>query len=764
MKKDDKIPPTERTPPIEEDEIQDGDFQYVLKELLSAYQPILEEQLRLASAPDQLEKEAAANPPNCEEDFALANRLFEKFFTEDVALRLLPRESRELLGPIEQWRWCLLHIRCCVIFGWLICHRRCNFRLYSYYLNYYWRCVRQVLGVPVSNPLTAEDREDFGTLVQALASAYKPYLNDQLATVEFTGGIPDEVFGGKIDCFEGEEAEAGIFERFLTIDIAPALLGRGAFDKHQKDPSFWFCRCWCLCAIRFGCCLAHAHSLKEVRWCLKYYSLCLRRCFGPPVCQITAPDGCVAEEENASLSALVVAVKGTAGGGGFSHYILEWSINDVLYHATDFHYPPIPVGGTVQGNSPVFGGLLAYLDTGLQDPGLIFLRLTVSYVSGATCVFKKSFELFKKDVRIMGVDGYFNMDTNWLDPSARFVETVPALCLRSASVEEVSFGECLSIQGGAFVGGCEGKTIRRYSLDYKAGFEPDCTSGGWTNIGPPSGVIDYNTPVKRRFVNWRTDNSSLTAYWGADCLPSIVGPVCWPPIHKTVPDATLYPTCWGSHTGTCTLSGLYTLRVLVEATDGSTYCDSQRIWIDNKPICALIYIDAVPKCADLFISKFANPPDCSVPWPLPLAGIAFDELIDTAAPATRPNDNFDYYEIKVAKQGGPTIPAPIGLGGSCYYGTSRIGNPGTLCTPCVHVYPHPGHGLLTEFDLRAFDLKCKSDPSFPYVVPDAFTIPRGECCVYIFKLWVYDRTRRPGMYSIHGYDEWPVKVCNDLKP
>src|SRR5437867_3763660 len=159
MKKEENTPPAERSQPVERDETQDADFQFVLKELLSAYQPILEEELRLAKSPDQLEKEAAANPPNCEEEFALANRFFEKFFTEDVALRVLPRESRELLGPIEQWRWCLLHIRCCVIFGWLICHRPCNFRLYSYYLNYYWRCVRQVLGVPVSSPLTAEERD-----------------------------------------------------------------------------------------------------------------------------------------------------------------------------------------------------------------------------------------------------------------------------------------------------------------------------------------------------------------------------------------------------------------------------------------------------------------------------------------------------------------------------------------------------------------------------------------------------------------------------
>jgi hypothetical protein len=765
MKKDNKPPSGAEREFDEEEEIPDQDFQFVLKQLLSVYQPLLEEELERAKSPERLSSEASKNPITCEEEFEFANRLFEKFFSEEIAVRVLPPEGRELLGPVSNWGWCLRHLRCCFIFGWLVCRGPRNFRAFSYYLHRYWRCVRQVLGTPVSSRLTDSERRDFAILVEELATAFKPYLTDQLATVEFPGGLPDEIIGERIDCYEGLEETSQIFERFLTPRAAEALLGAGAFATHVKQPSFWFCRCWCLCAIRFGCCLARAHTLREVYWCLRYFFRCLRRCFGPLVCKITEPDGCVPEEVNEPLGALVVPVKGTAAGGNFSHYILDWSTNDVVYHATDFFYPPIPGGGSVQGNSPVFGGLLAYFDTSFKDPGLHFVRLTVFSITGATCVYKKSFELFKKDVRIMGVDGHFTMDTSWIDPASRFIENVPALCSRPASVEEISFGECLSIQGGAFVGGCDNKKIKRYMIDYKAGFEPDCTTTGWTNIGPPSGIIDYNTAVKKKFINWRTDNSSLTAYWGADCIPALPGPPpCGPPPFRNVPDALLYPTCWPTHIGTCTLSGLYTLRVVVEATDGSTYCDSQQVWIDNKPICALIYIDAVPKCADLFVSKFANPPDCSVPWPLPLSGIAFDELIDTAAPPTRPNDNFDYYEIKVSKQAGPTISIPIGPGGTCFYGTSRVGNPGTLCTPCVHVYPHPGHGTLTEFDLRAVDLKCKADPSFPYVVPDAFTIPRGECCVYVFKLWVYDRTRRPSMYSYYGYDEWPVKICNDLKP
>jgi hypothetical protein len=177
----------------------------------------------------------------------------------------------------------------------------------------------------------------------------------------------------------------------------------------------------------------------------------------------------------------------------------------------------------------------------------------------------------------------------------------------------------------------------------------------------------------------------------------------------------------------------------------------------------MIRIDAVPKCADLFVSTFAKPPDCTVPWSLPISGIAYDEYIDELLPLTRPNDNFDYYEIKVTKQGGSQISIPIpGPGGTCFKGFSRVGDPGVRCTPqCDPAHPDPSavFGTLTQFDLRAVDRTCKS--SLPYFVPDDFTIARLECCVYVFELWVYDRTiRNTGLNWRH--DSWPVKICNDL--
>ena len=127
-----KPPEEERAEPVgDEEEIHDDDFQFALKELLAAYEPILAEELERAREPERLKQEALEHPPSCEDEFQLAERIFDRFFTEDVAVRLLPAEGRRLLGPIEEWRWCLRHIRCCIIFGWLVCRGQRTFRGYQ---------------------------------------------------------------------------------------------------------------------------------------------------------------------------------------------------------------------------------------------------------------------------------------------------------------------------------------------------------------------------------------------------------------------------------------------------------------------------------------------------------------------------------------------------------------------------------------------------------------------------------------------------------
>ena len=472
------------TPPA--DELQSPDFQFVLKALLDAYQPVLEQELKRTRNPDELRKEAAAHPPRCEDEIELANRILGKFFNEETALRAIPAEARQALGSPEQWRWCLRHLRCCLIFGWLVCRAPRTFRAYSYYLYLYWRCIREGIDRPVGNPPTEAERKDFAILVEELAAAFKPYLTDQLASVEFPAAIPGEVIAGRIDCREGLHEACEIFERLLTARAAEALLGKETFAARHG----YFCRCWCICAMCLGCCLARARTIQDVLWCLVYYFRCLRRCFGPLTCNLTDPNGCVSEDANPQLGADVVAVKGTAEGAGFDHYILEWSDDGGLtYQATGFIYPPAPPGNSGPGTVAVSNGLLAYFDTTNQNPGNYEIRMTVFSNTGATVLCTIQFQLFKKDVRILGIDGYFNLDTGWADPAAKFVENVPVLCSRPASVSEVSFGGCLSVQGGAFVGGCSNTKVKSYILDYKPGFESDCNTPGWTKFWA-SGLFD----------------------------------------------------------------------------------------------------------------------------------------------------------------------------------------------------------------------------------------------------------------------------------
>lgn len=735
-------------------EPDDPDFRVVLAFLVDAYRPVLEEDLRRASDLDALVKEADAAAPDCDAEIAAAERLFTPFVNEKMALALLPAQARELLGPAQNWSGCLQHVRCCIVFGWLLCRRPRSFRLSAYYLYRYWLCVRQTLGTPVTpGRLSDAERRDLATLVAALAKAYRPYLADELATVDFTAGLPQDIADGAVDCEAGEDETAAIFERLMTLETAQALLGAAAFKEQSAQPWFWFCRCWCLCSIRFGCCLARARSLVDVLMCLRVYWICVRECLRPLTCELTGPDGCVPEEVDADIPALVVAITGTAAGLGFDHYVLEWSTDSITWHASDFVYPPVPPGGTVQGTAPVVSSLLAYLNTTLLDAGTYFVRMTVFGANNATTTCSIVFSVFKKDVRILGAAGNVALDRPWSDPAAQLMDNVPALCTRPAGSFEASFGGgCLEILGSAWVGGCDNLQTRGYTLDWKAGYEADCGSGGWTNFW----AVDFTTPAQQRLVNVRMDTSDLTASWGPDCLV----PVPFPPFCLlTDPTGRLYPNAWNTLSGPCGLSGLFTLRLTVTDTMSGTYCDTQRLWLDNKAITALIQIDAVPKCADLFLSQFAVPPDCSVPWSLPVSGIAYDEYIDEMQPHARPNDNFDYYVVSIEKQGGPTLQIPVpGPGGSCYFGTSRVGDPNVRCGVTLGA---PMLGTLATFDLRAIDPACGA--SLPYVVPDGFATARGECCVYTFKLAVYDRTIRPCGVNWATAD-WPVKICNDLRP
>ena len=84
------------------------DFQVALKALLAVYQPIFEQQLNLTKNPDELQKQAQAiSTRTCAQEFEEAYNMFGKFLNEDTAMRLLPPQAKEIVGPVERWRWCL---------------------------------------------------------------------------------------------------------------------------------------------------------------------------------------------------------------------------------------------------------------------------------------------------------------------------------------------------------------------------------------------------------------------------------------------------------------------------------------------------------------------------------------------------------------------------------------------------------------------------------------------------------------------------------
>lgn len=769
-------------------EANDKDFQLVLNELLAAYLPVLEEELKRAKSPETLGDEAFA-ARTCEEELELANRIFEPFTSEKVALSYLPAEARKLLGEPARWRWCLLHIRCCLVFGWLVCRGPRTFRSWAYYLNLYWRCVRQVLDTPVSNPLTAAEREDFQVLVKSLAAAFKPYLTDQLATVEFPAGIPDEVFTDKIDCFTDQEEVCVIFERLLNTETARALLGAAAFERHSKESWFWFCRCWCLCALCLGCCLARARNVFQIRRCLALYWRCLRDCFRPLTCELIAPTGCTQEQEFPALGVFRgVEIRGTAAGSSCSHYTLQWRQSGIgPWQNTGIVYP----GGAAQGPCGVVNNFLGVLKTfPLVASGLVEIQLCVYSTDPniSPCCTTRFFELQRNLVWIKGIEGIdAATPPGYFDPTAQLVDGAGAVR---------SFGCSLQIFGSAEVGGCDGQNIKRYTLSYQPGFTTT-TAGAWTQFWQ----VDYNTPfqidtnLNMVFQNVLTDTWAEMPFCHVVPLPvphvqcDVVGdylnPTSWDtqfprgpfPVQFQDPPGT-YPDpavgTWNSVPlpPTNCQSGRYTLRLTVEDTLGNTTDDLQQVWFDNKQITGKIaQIGTIPSCSTISLAAFAGNTDCSNAWSAPLMGIAYDEYIEEGN-FTRPSDNFGGYTLQIKKDGGSWHSIPIPGPGSSpwgppFLGTSRIGDPGQRCPTAVPppgVIPPPTNGILTMLDMRRLDSVCNTNAADADLVLQRATHDTpGECCGYIVRLVVWDTTIcPPGTHTAE--DVFPFCICNDLPP
>lgn len=788
--------------PSTPEEFNTPDFQFVLKALLAVYQPVLEQQLSLAKNLQELEKQAKARRPNCADELALANEIFGKFFTEEVALRMFPEAARRQLGPVENWRWCLTHLRCCFIFGWLVCRGPRTFRAWSYYLYQYWLCVRETLGTPVASPPTEAQRADFRTLVEALATAYKPYLTDQLASVEFPAGIPDEVISGTIDCFEGESEPCLIFERLLAPGVAQALLGKDAFAAHSKDPNFWFCRCWCLCAICFGCCLARARSLVDVVWCLVNLFRCLGDCFQPIRCDLTAPTGCTEEQPGLVQGALAVEIDGTATGAQFDHYTLEWrkvqgqacGDNTGWQNGATklISYP----GGGSTGTVPVVNGTLGWLNTTFLSADSYEIRLSVYTTTGQlACQQCIQFALFK---RMVWIDHVANAPV--AAPPGPFVGNAQIVNPSDKSV--ISVGCCVSISGSAWVGDCQNRQINCVDLRAAMGFQVGPEDPNFSLTLPlytiplePAGPICYTDASPQVELQKRAQWNELferdlidtwvqetIQFQNQTCTIYVLQGSCFDSANALPLGVVDSNNCPDPH-HRCR-SGKYTLLLDVTDTLNNHYYDTQQVWFDNKPVSAeFAGLQGLPSCTDLHLGlngQFVPPgAPCNKPWPINMMGIAFDEYIDETD-HTPPSDNFDYYSLWVTRQGGPTYAIPITpslsppmFGPDPLKGTQRVGDPGIRCEPLptvVNCPPPPPPPMkffntLTQLDLRIFDAVCAASLVAPFAPPAGFALDRGTCCGYSFQLYAQDKTwddGGPGLCHHVWTAPWAVCICNDL--
>lgn len=758
----------------------DDDFRFVLGELMAAYKPTLEADLKRTESADALIKEALDHPPSCDDEFAQAQALFERFSSEEVVVRLLPAALREQLGPVERWRWCLLHLRCCIVFGWLMCRGPRTFQGSSYYLYRYWRCVREVLGAPVANPPTAGERADFAALVKALATAYRPFLDDQLASVEFAQGVPERVFSGDIDCEEGSDAAAQILERLLNSDTATALFGRELIAKHRQDPLFWFCRCWCLCAIRFGCCLARARNLRDVFRCLRWYRWCLRHCLRPLHCALTAPSGCVRGDTGILPGRVLEPVLGDAEGSNFGRYLIEVRSPGGSLMAGVVVYPnnlalPDPAAG--QGNFAVSAGTLGWVDTRkcALDAGIellssttftITLRVFATDNSELQPPCTTSFSLSVNEVYIKRVSTPWAVDF-----------TNPAEPLRSSDSALASLateGGRLHVRGAANVYGCVGEKIREYTIwaipdpafgfPQPAPFTAVVPGGDWRlvthieyhpmTVAQPVGPdINYTADQVRSYNVLDGDPmpSVLTNAWGArsECICVHVDAVnvcsCWrvPSLVPNALDSNSLPKQDPPNQQGGT--GKFSFLLQVVDTGGNTYYDVQRAWIDNEPIkAAIVGIGNQAPCSDLYTQTAEG-----VFKTVEIRGHAWDQYIDRNDLSAPTSNNFDRYEVRFAKQGAlsPQV---------------QLINSSNTVPPRAAVLPAESlaTGTLTPWNLQVLDAA-----SNPMGLPGDQLLGPGEACVYNVILEAWDKTVvDEGTVHWSGWVLFPIKIINGPEP
>jgi hypothetical protein len=771
-----------------------GDDDALIRLLLDAYAPLLR------AATEEADDEAGQGGP--QDDTRIAVAVAERLFNDETVLRFFPESAREVLGPVEEWRWCLPYVRCCWMFGWLVCRGCRDYRTLNHHLYRYWKCVRQALGRP-RQPGRAE-REDFEKLSAVLGQQYGEWLRNELVLVDLDlDGEQDDVLDPGRECCRDNAFTSALFDRLASPEAAAALLGGEAFEEHRRHPYFWLCRCWCQAAIRLGCCLACARTRREYLACIRDYQAALAGCLGPLHCRITGPRDCFEERPLGPIRDLGVTVTGTVAGAFFGGYTIEWRKVESEGCGDEAANPWSSVGVVYpgfgpSGAAPVANGTLGWIHTRLLRAHSYQVRVCPrSTRPGETvaccCV---TFNLFKRFVWINRIGAAWVGATGRYDADAQLEYPAPPQPGDPPNGSYlVPVGCCVHVRGAAWVGDCTGRKIKCFTLRYAPGFLPGPYDSGfslapYTFSLPPVCYTAPDEAEKRAQTNEITaDDSILTRRWKktvtdySSFFQGFNPPVVPPPVlhteHHLEPDCwdtTKLPACLDAREHHCA-SGQYTVLLDVEDLLGNHYYDTQHAWIDNKPLHLLMGgIQGHDGCEPLSLSRFSGGQPCATPWPRNLLGTAFDEWIIWDDP-TYPSNNFDGYSITITRNcGGPSYRVPItpdlvrwyrdivtGVEDP-YKGTDRVGEPGTRC-PCDPPPMQPAfHGVLTVLDLRAFDVVCAAQLQDEFVPPAGFPLQRGQCCAYTIVLSARDKTvDEVGPGHCHNKTVvCAITVCNDL--
>ncbi|HWK89504.1 MAG TPA: hypothetical protein VNP72_05895, partial [Longimicrobium sp.] len=630
-------------------------------------------------------------------------------------------------------------------------------------------------------------------LSQALGEIYRTDLQGQLAQLELESKLPRDLVERLPDCCRDHPLLGRLLERLGSPDAAAALMGREAFAEHQRHPYFWLCRCLCQAAIRFGCCAACARTRWELRRCWVDYTHTIADCSGPLRCGIIGPVQCVEELPLNPPGIVGIAITGTAAGLFFGGYTIEWRMVEERYckdgggwRSDRVIYP----GGGGSGAVPVQNGVLGWIDTWYFTPRSYEVRVCLRATRGTApeccCTL---FNLFKRRVWIDHVGG-----VQVKAPPGVFDADAPL----EAGGHVWPVGCSITVQGAAWVGECNDRVVKCYDVRYAPGFLPGPYETGFfptdytgsllpapVCYGPPdeekkrdpaNQITSWGTNLIR---HWQHQVQDLSGIFNPPLPPHTVEYDWWTLAHGCFNSAAGLPACPDPQ-HPCR-SGQYTLLLDVEDTHGNHYYDTQHVWFDNKPIHAELHgLEGVKACQTVSLRELAAGRGCGTPWLHPLLGIAYDEYI-LESDRTWPSDNFDYYDVTLSRGcGTASYQVPITedfrqfdadlLTGVVneWRGTDRIGDPGTRCEQSLCPPPHRVRrkmaGVLTMLDLRVFDAVCAQQVPARFRPPPGFALQRGECCGFVIKLFVRDKTRGDcGPHPCHYREVMcAVCICNDL--